>query len=127
MARWMPILLLTCNFNNKIDFYSIVFILFSFSSCRSSICRTAEPADIGISLSSKRNDLYYSMDNNINGRCIILNYECFDAHDLNPRKGTKTDVRKLNSTFKMLNFDVQTYDDLTLQKTFEVLKQGCYF
>lgn len=64
------------------------------------------------------------MDNSINGRCIILNYESFDAHDLSPRKGTKTDVRKLNSTFKMLNFDVQTYDDLTLQKTFEVLKQG---
>ncbi|OTF82898.1 caspase-like protein, partial [Euroglyphus maynei] len=44
-----------------------------------------------VQISSKRDDLYYNMDNKCHGRCIILNYEQFDSQELTRRRGTESD------------------------------------
>lgn len=80
-----------------------------------------------IQISSKRDDLYYNMGHEYQGRCIILNYESFDSEELSRRRGTESDVRKLLQTFKQLNFVVQMYNDLTQQKTFDIFRQGKFF
>ncbi|XP_075588939.1 caspase-1 isoform X2 [Dermatophagoides farinae] len=80
-----------------------------------------------IQISSKRDDLYYNMGHEYQGRCIILNYESFDSEELSRRRGTESDVRKLLQTFKQLNFVVQMYNDLTQQKTFDIFRQESMF
>ncbi|KAH9414593.1 Caspase-7 [Dermatophagoides pteronyssinus] len=76
-----------------------------------------------IQISTKRDDLYYNMENKYNGRCIILNYETFDSEELSRRRGTEQDVKKLSQTFRQLNFNVEMFNDLTHHKTFEIFKR----
>ncbi|KAI7688425.1 hypothetical protein SSS_01852 [Sarcoptes scabiei] len=93
------------------------------SSVTNNLNRNQMPNDC-ITIASKRDDFYYNMQQSINGRCIILNFESFDAPDLSKRRGTEMDVRRLSKTFQKLNFVVEIHNDLTQQKTFEIFRQG---
>lgn len=101
--------------------------IFSFNNNEKSCSSKNEPkasATNCVQISSKRDDLYYNMDNKCHGRCIILNYEQFDSQELTRRRGTESDVTKLSHTFAKLNFHVEMFNDLTQHKTFEIFKRG---
>lgn len=95
---------------------NILIVVFDFSF------GNAKPKNIR-QLPCGRDDIAYNMKHSSRGRCIILNYKIFDM-DLNTREGTDKDVESLESTFKGLKFSVETYHNLTLLKTKEVLHKG---
>ncbi|KAI2795889.1 Caspase-7 [Blomia tropicalis] len=76
-----------------------------------------------IQLPCGRNDLHYNMQHDKRGRCIILNYKQFNNNELRAREGTDLDAVALDKTFTLLNFDVETHNNLTFRETFNILEK----
>ncbi|XP_011692405.1 PREDICTED: caspase-1-like isoform X2 [Wasmannia auropunctata] len=54
----------------------------------------------------------YNMNHKNRGKCIIFNHEKFNLSEMN-REGSLLDVMRLRKSFGNLDFDVETYDNLT--------------
>ncbi|KAL1469183.1 hypothetical protein MTO96_004898 [Rhipicephalus appendiculatus] len=61
----------------------------------------------------------YNMSNLKHGKCVIFNYENFDA--LSKRTGTNVDAKNLEDCFSSLHFETVQHKDLTVRKTKETL------
>uniref|UniRef100_A0A131YZ70 Caspase n=1 Tax=Rhipicephalus appendiculatus TaxID=34631 RepID=A0A131YZ70_RHIAP len=61
----------------------------------------------------------YNMSNSKHGKCVIFNYENFDA--LSKRTGTNVDAKNLEDCFSSLHFETVQHKDLTVRKTKETL------
>ena len=70
-------------------------------------------------------DLYYKMANSSNrGKCLILNYETFNSSRLVQRTWSAMDVQLIKTTLQQLKFTVQIYENLSYNKTIDLLRTG---
>ncbi|RZF45855.1 hypothetical protein LSTR_LSTR010811 [Laodelphax striatellus] len=63
----------------------------------------------------------YNMSHNKRGRALIFNHEEF--RDMPPRDGSGIDVKRLESAFTSLDFQVDVYQDLPVEKLKEVINE----
>ncbi|CAB3367780.1 Hypothetical predicted protein [Cloeon dipterum] len=65
---------------------------------------------------SVKEDPFYNMRHEKRGKAIIFNHFNFDAKlYLDPRNGTERDVKRLTRAFKKHSFEVQVFDNSTVQ------------
>lgn len=75
-----------------------------------------------ITVPSQKDAVYYNMNHPRRGLAIIFNHEKFNLPSLKQRNGTEADCANLEATFKLLDFEVRTYHDLTFKELDSIIE-----
>jgi caspase-like apoptosis-related cysteine protease len=96
--------------------------LFATSSLVTHFC--SEPAEAVMPVDKNAEE--YNMKHKRRGKAVIFNHYSFNNDNLIRRDGSQVDVEKLEKTYKALDFDVTTYDDLEYNEIRSVIN-GCKY
>lgn len=66
----------------------------------------------------------YDMTHEKRGLAVIFNHKYFDISGYGTRKGTEVDLDKLIKTFQILEFTIESHDDLNRVEIFKRLEQS---